>query len=79
MRGPIAATRDEIEAPLKAEIARLRRDLEIWRRNGADIMMDAKIARLKTALKRMCDGWKNGDLSESDYLDARELVDEDQK
>jgi chromosome segregation ATPase len=37
----------------EAEIERLRRDLEIWRRNGGDDLMRAEIERLR-AEKNLC-------------------------
>ena len=35
------------QARLRLEIVRLRRDLEIWRRNGGDILQQAEIDRLR--------------------------------
>lgn len=42
----LQAERDEWKATASAEIERLTRDLEIWKRNGGDILLRAEIERL---------------------------------
>src|SRR5262245_12668037 len=48
---------------LEDEIARLKRDLEIWRRNGGDDLQRAEIARLRLVMLSVIKAWENASAS----------------